>query len=129
VRFAPSDEPDALAALIDENTRALYCETVGNPAGNVCDLEALARVAHAAGIPLIADNTVPSPILLRPIDYGADIVLHSLTKFLGGHGTTLGGVIVDSGRFPWMQHAVRFPMLTQPDPSYHGLVYAEHDGA
>ena len=129
VRFAPSDEPDALAALIDENTRALYCETVGNPAGNVCDLEALARVAHAAGIPLITDNTVPSPILLRPIDYGADIVLHSLTKFLGGHGTTLGGVIVDSGRFPWMQHAARFPMLTQPDPSYHGLVYAEHYGA
>jgi O-acetylhomoserine (thiol)-lyase len=129
VRFAPSDKPAALAALIDADTRALFCETVGNPAGNVCDLEALAAVAHAAGVPLIADNTVPSPILLRPIDYGADIVLHSLTKFLGGHGTTLGGIIVDGGRFPWTQHAERFPMLTKPDPSYHGLVYSDHYGA
>ncbi|HTW74546.1 MAG TPA: aminotransferase class I/II-fold pyridoxal phosphate-dependent enzyme [Steroidobacteraceae bacterium] len=129
VRFAASDAPAALAALIDADTRALFCETVGNPAGNVCDLEALAAVAHAAGIPLIADNTVPSPILLRPIDYGADIVLHSLTKFLGGHGTTLGGIIVDGGRFPWREHAARFPMLTQPDPSYHGLVYTDHYGA
>jgi O-acetylhomoserine (thiol)-lyase len=129
VRFASSDRPEALSALIDENTRAVYCETVGNPAGNVCDLEAMAAVAHAAGVPLIADNTVPSPILLRPFVYGADIVLHSLTKFLGGHGTTLGGILVDSGNFPWQRHDARFPMLTQPDPSYHGLVYTEHYGA
>ncbi len=129
VRFAASDQPAALAALIDADTRAVFCETVGNPAGNVCDLEALAGIAHAAGVPLITDNTVPSPILLRPIEYGADIVLHSLTKFLGGHGTTLGGILVDGGRFPWQQHAARFPMLTQPDPSYHGLVYTDHYGA
>src|SRR5579871_5530614 len=128
-RFAKSDRPEDLAALIDENTRAVFCETVGNPAGNVCDLEAMAAVAHAAGVPLIADNTVPSPILLRPFAYGADIVLHSLTKFLGGHGTTLGGILVDSGNFPWQRHEARFPMLTQPDPSYHGLVYTEHYGA
>ena len=128
VRFARSDDPAELAALIDEHTCALYCETVGNPAGNVCDLEALANVAHRAGVPLIADNTVPTPCLLRPFDFGADIVLHSLTKFLGGHGTTLGGIIIDGGRFPWHEHAARFPMLTQPDPSYHGLVYTEHYG-
>ena len=127
-RFARSDEPAALAALIDERTSAVFCETVGNPAGNVCDLEAIAAVAHRAGVPLIVDNTVPTPMLIRPIDYGADIVLHSLTKFLGGHGTTLGGIIVDSGKFPWQQHAARFPMLTQPDESYHGLVYTEHYG-
>ena len=128
-RFAPDDRPESLAALIDENTRAVYCETVGNPAGNVCDIEALAQVAHRAGVPLIVDNTVPTPILLRPIEYGADVVVHSLTKFLGGHGTTLGGVIIDSGRFPWREHAARFPMLTEPDESYHGLVYTEHFGA
>jgi O-acetylhomoserine (thiol)-lyase len=127
-RFSQSDHPDALEALIDENTRAVFCETVGNPAGNVCDLEAIAAVAHRAGVPLIVDNTVPTPILMRPIDFGADIVLHSLTKFLGGHGTTLGGIIVDSGKFPWGDHAARFPMLTQPDESYHGLVYTEHYG-
>jgi O-acetylhomoserine (thiol)-lyase len=127
-RFAKSDKPQDLAALIDENTRALYCETVGNPAGNVCDLEGLAEVAHRAGVPLIADNTVPTPILLRPIDYGADVVLESLTKFLGGHGTTLGGVVVDSGKFPWTQHAARFPMLTTPDHSYHGMVYTDQYG-
>ena len=127
-RFAQSDQPDALAALIDENTRAVFCESVGNPAGNVCDLEAIADVAHRAGVPLIVDNTVPTPVLLRPIDYGADIVLHSLTKFLGGHGTTLGGIIIDGGKFPWDEHAARFPMLTQPDESYHGLVYTDHYG-
>ncbi len=127
-KFAPSDQPAALAQLIDEDTRAIFCETVGNPAGNVCDLQAIAEVAHRAGVPLIVDNTVPTPILLRPIDYGADIVLHSLTKFLGGHGTTLGGIIIDSGRFPWTEHAQRFPMLTQPDESYHGLVYTDHYG-
>src|SRR5436190_14912390 len=126
VRFASSDRPDDVEALIDENTRAVFCETVGNPAGNVCDVEGLARVAHRNGVPLIVDNTVATPILLRPIEHGADIVVHSLTKFMGGHGTTLGGAIVDSGRFPWKQHAGRFPMFNQPDPSYHGLVYTEH---
>jgi O-acetylhomoserine (thiol)-lyase len=127
-RLARSDRAADIAALIDDNTRAVFCETVGNPAGNVCDLEAFARVAHDAGVPLIVDNTVPTPVLVRPIDHGADVVIHSLTKFLGGHGTTLGGVIIDSGRFPWQQHAARFPMLTQPDESYHGLVYTEHYG-
>ncbi len=128
VRFADSAEPGAIAALIDGGTRAVFCESVGNPAGNICDIEALAAVAHAHGVPLIVDNTVATPILLRPIDYGADIVVHSLTKFLGGHGTTLGGAIVDSGRFPWRDHAGRFRMLTEPDPSYHGLTYTEHFG-
>ncbi len=129
VRFAKSDRPEDMEALIDANTRALFCETVGNPAGNVCDLEAMADVAHRAGVPLIVDNTVPTPILIRPIEFGADIVLHSLTKFLGGHGTTLGGIIVDSGKFPWEKHAARYPMFTTPDDSYHGLVYTEHYGA
>lgn len=128
VRFAESDKPQALARLIDENTRAVFCEVVGNPAGNVCDLEAIAEVAHGANVPLIVDNTVPTPILIRPIDFGADIVVHSLTKFLGGHGTTLGGAIVDGGSFPWAKHAARYPMFTQPDASYHGLVYTEHFG-
>jgi O-acetylhomoserine (thiol)-lyase len=128
VRFAKSDQPAALEALIDENTRALFCETVGNPAGNVCDVEALAGVAHRHGVPLVVDNTVATPILVRPIEYGADIVVHSLTKFMGGHGTTLGGIIVDSGRFSWEAHAARFPMFTTPDPSYHGLVYTQHYG-
>jgi len=129
VRFAESDKPDALERLIDEQTRALFCESIGNPAGNICDIEALAAVAARHGIPLIVDNTVATPILLRPIDYGADIVVHSLTKFLGGHGTTLGGAIVDSGRFPWHAHAKRFPMFNEPDRSYHGLVYTDHFGA
>jgi O-acetylhomoserine (thiol)-lyase len=129
VRFAKSDRPAELEALIDENTRALFCETVGNPAGNICDLEALAAIARRARIPLIVDNTVPTPVLLRPIDYGADIVVHSLTKFFGGHGTTLGGAIIDSGRFPWAEHADRYPRFTRPDDSYHGLVYTDHYGA
>src|SRR5438309_7087264 len=126
VRFAESDQPDAIEKLIDDQTRAVFCESVGNPAGNICDLEGLARVAHKHGVPLIVDNTVATPILLRPIEYGADIVVHSLTKFMGGHGTTLGGAIVDSGRFPWIEHARRFPMFSQPDPSYHDLVYTDH---
>ena len=126
VRFAASESPDAIEKLIDDRTRAIFCESVGNPAGNICDIEALARVAHEHGVPLIVDNTVATPILLRPIDYGADIVVHSLTKFMGGHGTTLGGAIVDSGRFPWKEHARRFPMFSKPDPSYHDLVYTEH---
>jgi O-acetylhomoserine (thiol)-lyase len=129
VRFAKSDRAADLEALIDENTRALFCETVGNPAGNVCDLEALARLAHKYSMPLIVDNTVATPMLVRPIDYGADVVVHSLTKFMGGHGTTLGGIIVDCGQFPWATHAARYPMFTQPDESYHGLVYTEHYGA
>jgi O-acetylhomoserine (thiol)-lyase len=128
VRFAESDHPDALEKLIDDKTRAIYCESVGNPAGNICDIEKLAQLAHKHGLPLIVDNTVASPILLRPIEYGADIVVHSLTKFLGGHGTTLGGAIVDSGNFPWKEHAARFPMFSQPDASYHDLVYTEHYG-
>jgi O-acetylhomoserine (thiol)-lyase len=128
VRFADSDHPDDVEKLIDDQTRAVFCETVGNPAGNVSDIEALARVAHQHGVPLIVDNTVATPILLRPIEYGADIVVHSLTKFMGGHGTTLGGIIVDSGRFPWKEHTQRFRTFTQPDPSYHGLTYTEHYG-
>lgn len=128
VRFAKSDNPADIEPLIDAGTRAVFCESVGNPAGNISDIEALAEVAHAGGVPLIVDNTVATPILLRPFDYGADIVVHSLTKFMGGHGTTLGGAIVDSGKFPWTQHASRFPMFTKPDESYHGLVYADHFG-
>jgi O-acetylhomoserine (thiol)-lyase len=128
VRFAESDDPKAIAKLIDGKTRAVFCESVGNPAGNICDIEGLARVAHQAGVPLIVDNTVASPILLRPIEYGADIVVNSLTKFLGGHGTTLGGAIVDSGNFDWKAHTARFPVFSTPDASYHGLVYTEHFG-
>jgi O-acetylhomoserine (thiol)-lyase len=128
VRFAAGDSAQAIETLIDEDTRAVFCESVGNPAGNICDIEAIAAVAHAAGAPLIVDNTVATPILLRPIEFGADIVVHSLTKFLGGHGTTMGGAIVDSGAFDWAAHPARFPMFTQPDESYHGLVYAEHFG-
>src|ERR1700735_399598 len=127
-RFAESDQVDAIEKLIDEKTRAIFCESAGNPAGNICDIEALAAVGARHGRPLGVDNTVPTPILLRPINYGADIVVHSLTKFMGGHGTTLGGAIVDSGRFPWKEHARRFPMFSEPDASYHGLVYTEHFG-
>jgi O-acetylhomoserine (thiol)-lyase len=128
VRFAASDQPSAMARLIDQRTKALFCESVGNPAGNICDIAALADLAHRHGIPLVVDNTVATPILLKPIEHGADIVVHSLTKFMGGHGTTLGGIIVDGGRFPWMEHAERFPMFCRPDASYHGLVYAERFG-
>jgi O-acetylhomoserine (thiol)-lyase len=129
VRFAESDHPEAIEKLIDGDTRAVFCESVGNPAGNICDIEALANVARRHEVPLIVDNTVATPILLRPIAYGADIVVHSLTKFMGGHGTTLGGAIVDGGRFPWAKHAKRFPMFSEPDASYHGMVYTEHYGA
>src|SRR6204780_5059883 len=127
-RFAESDKADAIEKLIDENTKAVFAETIGNPAGNICDIEALAKVAHRHGVPLVVDNTVATPILLKPIDYGADIVVHSLTKFLGGHGTTLGGAVVDSGKFPWKKHAQRFPQFNERDPSYHGLIYADHFG-
>jgi O-acetylhomoserine (thiol)-lyase len=128
VRFAESDRADAIEKLVDENTRAIFCESVGNPAGNICDIEALAAVAERNGVPLVVDNTVATPILLRPIDYGADVVIHSLTKFLGGHGTTIGGAIVDGGKFPWKKHARRFPQFNEPDASYHGLVYADRFG-
>jgi len=128
VRFAETDSPASIEKLVDDDTRAIFCESVGNPAGNICDVEALANVAHRNGVPLVVDNTVATPILLRPIDYGADIVVHSLTKFMGGHGTTLGGIIVDSGKFPWGNHAERFPMFSAPDASYHGLVYTDHFG-
>ncbi len=127
-RFAETESPDDVEKLIDENTRAVFCESVGNPAGNVADIEGLARVAHKHGVPLIVDNTVATPILLRPIEYGADVVVHSMTKFMGGHGTTLGGMIVDSGKFPWRQYPDRFYMLNKPEIAYHGVVYVEHYG-
>ncbi len=127
-RFAENDSPEAVEKLIDENTRAVFCESVGNPAGNVADIEGLARVAHKHGVPLIVDNTVATPILLRPFEYGADVVVHSMTKFMGGHGTTLGGMIVDSGKFPWREHPKRYYMLNEPEIAYHGVVYTEHYG-
>jgi O-acetylhomoserine (thiol)-lyase len=128
VRFAEGDQPGDIEKLIDDDTNAVFCESVGNPAGNICDIEALADVAHRHSVPLIVDNTVASPILLRPFEYGADIVLHSLTKFLGGHGTTMGGIVIDSGNFPWAKYPKKFPMFNEPDASYHGLVYTEHFG-
>lgn len=128
VRFARSDHPSDIERLMDGRTKGVFCESVGNPAGNICDIEALAAVAHRHGVPLLVDNTVATPMLLKPIDYGADIVIHSLTKFLGGHGTTLGGIIVDSGNFPWDQHPDRFPLLNEPDRSYHNMIYTEHFG-
>lgn len=129
VRFADDASPEAVERLIDENTKAVFSETVGNPAGNICDIGALAEVAHRHGVPLVVDNTVASPVLLRPIEHGADVVVHSLTKFMGGHGTTMGGIIVDGGRFPWAEQAERFPQFNEPDASYHGLVYRDHFGA
>ena len=129
VRFADPRNPASFAALIDERTKAVFCESVGNPLGNVTDIAALAQVAHAGGVPLIVDNTVSTPYLCRPFEHGADIVVHSLTKYLGGHGTTLGGVIVDSGKFPWAEHKARFKRLNEPDVSYHGVVYTEALGA
>jgi O-acetylhomoserine (thiol)-lyase len=128
-RFAADDSPAAMAAVINARTRAVFCESVGNPAGNICDIAALAEVAHAHGVPLIVDNTVATPILLRPFEHGADIVVHSLTKFMGGHGVALGGAIVDSGRFDWRAQGERYPMFCEPDPSYQGLVYVERFGA
>ena len=129
VRFAESDDSRAINKMINKKTKAVYCETIGNPAGNIADIEKIAKVAHKKGVPLIVDNTVASPILINPIEYGADIVVHSLTKYMGGHGTTLGGIIVDSGKFPWADHAEKFPMFSQPEPSYHGVVYNEAFGA
>ncbi|MDF2186592.1 O-acetylhomoserine aminocarboxypropyltransferase/cysteine synthase [Grimontia hollisae] len=128
VKFAKDDNPESLAELIDDNTKAVYCESIGNPAGNIVDLGRVAELAHAKGVPVIVDNTVATPVLCKPIEHGADIVVHSLTKYIGGHGTTLGGVIVDSGKFPWAQHKARFPVFNKPEPSYHGVVYTEAFG-
>ncbi|MDH0200861.1 O-acetylhomoserine aminocarboxypropyltransferase/cysteine synthase family protein [Comamonas aquatica] len=125
VRFADPRDPASFGALIDAKTKAVFIESIGNPLGNVTDIRALADVAHAHGVPLIVDNTVPSPYLLRPFEFGADIVVHSLTKYLGGHGTSVGGAIVDSGKFPWAEHKARFKRLNEPDVSYHGVVYTE----
>lgn len=129
VRFADYKDPASFAQFIDHRTKAIYCESVGNPLGNVTDIAALASVAHAHGIPLIVDNTVSSPYLCRPFEHGADIVVHSLTKYMGGHGTTIAGIIVDSGKFPWAEHKTRFKRLNEPDVSYHGVVYTEALGA
>ena len=128
VRFAAHDDIAALEALIDDKTRAVFCESIGNPAGNIVDLQALADAAHRHGVPLIVDNTVATPMLCRPFEHGADIVVHALTKYMGGHGTTLGGIVVDSGKFPWAQHKARFPLLNTPDVSYHGVTYTEAFG-
>jgi len=128
VRFAESDRAEDLARLMDSRTKAVFCETIGNPAGNIVDIEPIAEMASNHGVPVIVDNTVATPALLNPIDYGVDIVVHSMTKYMGGHGTTLGGVIVDSGKFPWAQHAEKFPMLNEPEPAYHGIVYARDVG-
>ncbi|MDT8375893.1 MAG: aminotransferase class I/II-fold pyridoxal phosphate-dependent enzyme [Mariprofundaceae bacterium] len=124
VRFARDDSPESLEALIDDKTSAIFCESIGNPAGNIVDLDGICAMAARHGIPVIVDNTV-APTLIRPIDHGAAIVVYSLTKYMGGHGNSLGGMIVDSGKFPWAEHADRFPMLNNPEPAYHGVVYTE----
>tara|TARA_R110001583_G_scaffold62367_5_gene183500 strand:- start:2280 stop:3551 length:1272 start_codon:yes stop_codon:yes gene_type:complete len=129
VKFASGDDLASFDKLIDENTKAVFCESIGNPAGNIVDLAGLAKIAHKHGVPLIVDNTVASPALCRPFEHGADIVVHSLTKYIGGHGTTIGGMIVDSGKFDWVGNKNRFPMLNEPDPSYHDVVYTEALGA
>ncbi len=128
-RFVAHDDFDALDKAIDDNTRALFCESIGNPAGNIVDIQRWAEVAHRHGIPLIVDNTVATPFLCRPFEHGADIVVHSLTKYIGGHGTTVAGIVVDSGKFDWAANNAKFPMLNEPDPSYHGVVYTEALGA
>lgn len=128
-RFVDAKDVAGMAALIDDRTKAVFCESIGNPAGNVVDIGAIADMAHAHGVPLIVDNTVPSPYLCRPFEHGADIVVHALTKYMGGHGTTIGGVLVDSGKFPWAEHKSRFRRLNEPDVSYHGVVYTEALGA
>ena len=125
VRFADYRDPASFAALIDDKTKAVFCESIGNPLGNITDFEKLAEIAHQHGVPLIVDNTVPSPYLCRPFEHGADIVVHALTKYIGGHGNSIGGIIVDSGKFPWAEHKTRFKRLNEPDVSYHGVVYTE----
>jgi len=129
VRFASHDDFAAIDALIDGNTKAVFCESIGNPSGNIADIEKLAEIAHRHGVPLVVDHTVGTPALCRPFEHGADIVVHSLTKYIGGHGTSIGGIIVDSGKFPWGDNATRFDQLNQPDPSYHGVNYVETFGA
>ncbi len=129
VRFAEDDSAEAIEKLIDDKTKAVFCETIGNPAGNIIDIEAVAAAAHRHGVAVIVDNTVATPILCAPIEYGADIVVHALTKYIAGHGNSLGGIIVDSGKFPWAEHKDRYPVLNQPEPSYHGVVYTEAFGA
>ncbi|WP_445157733.1 O-acetylhomoserine aminocarboxypropyltransferase/cysteine synthase family protein [Halomonas sp. E14] len=128
VRFADKDDIDGIESLIDARTKAVFCESVGNPSGSVIDMARLAEAAHRHGVPVIVDNTVATPFLWRPIEHGADIVIHSATKYIGGHGTTIGGVIVDSGKFPWAEHAQRFPLLNEPDTSYHGVSYTRDVG-
>jgi O-acetylhomoserine (thiol)-lyase len=129
VRFVSHDDFDGMAAAIDDKTKAVFCETIGNPSGNIVDIEKIAEIAHAQGVPLMADNTVASPYLWRPIEHGVDIVIQSLTKYMGGHGNSIAGAIIDSGKFPWAEHKERFAMLNEPDPSYHGVVYTEALGA
>lgn len=128
-RFAPHDDLLALEALIDEKTKAVFCESITNPSGNIVDIQALATVAHRHGVPLIVDNTVATPYLCRPFEHGADIIIHSLTKYIGGHGNSIGGIVVDSGKFPWAEHKDCFEILNTPDVSYHGVNYVEHFGA
>ncbi len=125
VRLAEDDSPEALARLIDDKTSAVFCESIGNPAGNVADLEAISKMAHSFGVPVIVDNTVATPALIRPFDWGCDISVHSLTKYMGGHGNSLGGAIIDSGKFPWAEHKERFPLLNNPEAAYHGVVYTD----
>jgi O-acetylhomoserine (thiol)-lyase len=120
-----ADDFDGFDKAIDENTKAIFCESIGNPAGNIVDIAKLAEIAHKHGIPLMVDNTVATPYLCKPIDLGADIVIHSLTKYIGGHGNSVGGIIIDSGKFDWAANKERYPMLNEPDPSYHGVVYTE----
>ena len=128
VRFVDHDDIKKMEALIDDHTKAIFAESLGNPAGNILDISGVAEMAHSHGVPLVIDNTVPTPYLCRPFEHGADIIVHSLTKYMGGHGTTIGGIVVDSGKFPWAKNAKRFPMLNEPDPSYHGVVYTEAMG-
>jgi len=127
-RFAKDESPESLEALIDDKTSAVFCESIANPVGAFMDIQAIADMAHSHGVPLIVDNTVATPMLIRPFEFGADIVVHSLTKYMGGHGNSLGGIVVDSGKFPWAENAQRFPMLNQPEPSYHNMVYTEAMG-
>ncbi|MCK4493063.1 MAG: aminotransferase class I/II-fold pyridoxal phosphate-dependent enzyme [Methylococcales bacterium] len=129
VQMCSYEDYDGFEQAIDENTRAIFCESIGNPAGNIVDIQKLADIAHKYGLPLIVDNTVATPFLCRPIEFGADIIVHSLTKYIGGHGTSIGGAIIDSGKFDWVKNKQRFPMLNEPDPSYHGVVYTDALGA
>lgn len=124
-RFIDASDYDRISSLIDDKTKVVFCESIGNPAGNVANLQKISELAHAKGVPVIVDNTVPTPYLCRPFEHGCDIVIHSLTKYMGGHGTSIGGIIVDSGKFPWAENADRFKRLNEPDPSYHGVVYTE----